>query len=115
MLHSTTVEVSEDNLMMRCQDNPEKWPLDGPSLDLSVSSTLHADVPEFVPGQAYTIPLGLPSLLSSSKGTLLGRAHECKIFNVLDTSDLKKDLEERTRLESRLQLVKSQVCTRGSL
>ncbi|XP_033742068.1 la-related protein 1B-like [Pecten maximus] len=53
---STAVEISEDFTKMRSGVDPEKWPLEGQPLDLTVSSTLHADVPEFVPGQAYTGP-----------------------------------------------------------
>ncbi|OWF45150.1 la-related protein 1B-like [Mizuhopecten yessoensis] len=63
---STSVEISEDGTKVRCRQNPEKWPLEGQPLDLSLASTLHADVPEFVPGQAYTIPSNLPSIFSGT-------------------------------------------------
>ena len=37
---------------MRCKIEPEKWPLVNFAIG---SSTLNADVPEFVPGQKYSI------------------------------------------------------------
>ncbi len=53
MVDSSVVEVSEDKLMIRCKNDPEKWSL----ANLPVgSSTLNVDVPEFVPGQKYTAP-----------------------------------------------------------
>lgn len=43
---SSDVEVSEDGIKVRTKHEPEKWPiLDNP--------VLHANVPDFVPGQPY--------------------------------------------------------------
>lgn len=50
---SETLEMSAENLKVRGKEDPTKWPLQG-SVGLSISSKLHADVPEFVPGKAYT-------------------------------------------------------------
>ena len=52
MRGSETVEISEDNVKMRPREDPEKWPLTSQSI-LAISS-LKVDVPEFVPGQAFT-------------------------------------------------------------
>lgn len=47
------MEMSAENLKVRGKEDPAKWPLQG-SVGLTVFSNLHADVPEFVPGKAYT-------------------------------------------------------------
>lgn len=44
--------MSADNLKVRGKVQPTKWPLQGP-VGMTVTSNLHADVPEFVPGKAY--------------------------------------------------------------
>ncbi|XP_071078727.1 la-related protein 1B-like [Haliotis cracherodii] len=51
---SETVELSEDLLRIRGLNDPEKWPIEGPAL--VTTSNLHADVPEFVPGQPFKLP-----------------------------------------------------------
>lgn len=48
---SEICDLSDDNLKVRSKLDPEKWPIEAPPV---VTSTLHADVPEFVPGKAYT-------------------------------------------------------------
>ena len=50
---SESLEMSAENLKVRGKEDPAKWPLQG-SVGLTVFSNLHADVPEFVPGKAYT-------------------------------------------------------------
>ncbi|CAG2257977.1 LARP1 [Mytilus edulis] len=50
---SEVLEVPEDALKVRGRITPDKWPIEAPPIGLPVSSTLHADVPEFVPGKAY--------------------------------------------------------------
>lgn len=45
--------MPEDALKVRGRITPDKWPIEAPPIGLPVSSTLHADVPEFVPGKAY--------------------------------------------------------------
>lgn len=45
--------MAEDNLKVRGLNNPAKWPIEGPHFSAPMTSTLHADVPEFVPGKAY--------------------------------------------------------------
>lgn len=45
--------MSAENLKVRGKEDPTKWPLQG-SVGLSISSKLHADVPEFVPGKPFT-------------------------------------------------------------
>ena len=54
MKDSDTVEISEDRVKLRPKETPDKWPLTSQSI-LSISS-LKVDVPEFVPGQAFTLP-----------------------------------------------------------
>jgi la-related protein 1 len=50
---SEVLELAEDSVKVRGKVNPVKWPIEGPPIGIPVSSNLHADVPEFVPGQAY--------------------------------------------------------------
>ncbi|KAL5012494.1 hypothetical protein ScPMuIL_011045, partial [Solemya velum] len=50
---SKVLTLSEDKLKVQAKVDPEKWPIVVPPLDLAVTSNLHADVPEFVPGQMY--------------------------------------------------------------
>lgn len=50
---SDCLELTEGALKVRGKIDPTKWPMEAQPLGLSVSSTLHADVPEFVPGQMY--------------------------------------------------------------
>lgn len=50
---SEVLEMPEDALKVRGRITPDKWPIEAPPIGLTVSSTLHADVPEFVPGKAY--------------------------------------------------------------
>ncbi|KAL3879979.1 hypothetical protein ACJMK2_032252 [Sinanodonta woodiana] len=57
-LHDSTVlDLSKDQLKVRAKITPEKWPIiEQPSTlvsDIARISNLHADVPEFVPGQLY--------------------------------------------------------------
>ena len=51
---STVLELSEDLFRIRSRVHPDKWRIDLPPIN-ALSSTLHADVPEFVPGQAYRV------------------------------------------------------------
>lgn len=50
---SEVLELAEDNVKVRGKKDPTKWPIEGPPVGIPVSSTLHADVPEFVPGLPY--------------------------------------------------------------
>lgn len=104
---SDCLELTEGALKVRGKIDPTKWPMEAQPLGLSVSSTLHADVPEFVPGQMYPgippshhedglhehdddgeddedydhhwpAPSGMSSLLSSSAPELLGEWREVK-------------------------------------
>ena len=52
MVESETVELSEDKVKMRPKVTPDKWPLVGPIINFS---NLKVDVPEFVPGQMFTV------------------------------------------------------------
>ena len=52
MQDSELVEISEDQLMMRPKEGSDKWPISGP-----IISKLNVDVPEFVPGQPFTLPM----------------------------------------------------------
>lgn len=60
---SEVLEVPEDALKVRGRITPDKWPIEAPPIGLPVSSTLHADVPEFVPG--IRMSLFLFSVMSS--------------------------------------------------
>lgn len=51
---SEKVELSEDSAFVRPKENPTMWPVS--VLLASTKSNLHPDVPEFVPGQAYSLP-----------------------------------------------------------
>lgn len=53
VVDSNIVEVSEDKTLVRCKSEPDKWPLVNFPIG---SSTLNAEVPEFVPGQKYAAP-----------------------------------------------------------
>lgn len=58
---SKQLDLSPDFLMVRSRHDPTKWPLDADGEDPSLTTTvlhsnLHADVPEFIPGQKYTFP-----------------------------------------------------------
>ena len=53
MKGSEVVEISDDELKMRPKDNPDQWPIVGPTFTFS---SLNADVPEFVPGQPFQVP-----------------------------------------------------------
>ncbi|KAL4229983.1 La ribonucleoprotein domain member 1B [Mactra antiquata] len=68
---SDSLELSEDRTRVRGKNDPDKWPLEDsvPMSPASPGSTtlhadvpefvpgrLHADVPEFVPGKMYTVP-----------------------------------------------------------
>ena len=54
MQDSEMVEISEDQLRMRPKEGADKWPISGPSFTFS---SLNANVPEFVPGQPFTLPM----------------------------------------------------------
>ena len=64
MAESKTLELSEDRLRIRSKVDPEKWPLED-AIPLQVpQSTLHADVPEFIPGQLHAdVPEFIPGQL----------------------------------------------------
>ena len=53
MRDSTVVEMSEDEAQFRPAKDPQKWPIIGPQI--SFTSPLNVDVPEFVPGKAYQL------------------------------------------------------------
>ena len=49
---SDKLELSEDKLRVRGKNDPDKWPIEDSPLTASTGhSVLHADVPEFIPGQ----------------------------------------------------------------
>ncbi|XP_064637756.1 la-related protein 1B-like isoform X2 [Lineus longissimus] len=50
---SVECEMSEDCQKIRSKTNPDKWRIEVPTI---ATSTLHPDVPEFVPGQTYYFP-----------------------------------------------------------
>jgi hypothetical protein len=45
--------MSEDLQKIRSKENTDKWRIEVPTI---ATSTLHPDVPEFVPGQTYHLP-----------------------------------------------------------
>jgi la-related protein 1 len=51
---SSDVEISADKTQMRTKHTPEKWPIIG---DPHTFSNLKVDVPEFVPGQTFKLPV----------------------------------------------------------
>ena len=53
MKDSTVVEMSEDQAQFRPAKDPQKWPIIGPQI--SFTSPLNVDVPEFVPGKTYQL------------------------------------------------------------
>ncbi|XP_050415321.1 la-related protein 1B isoform X1 [Patella vulgata] len=53
MRESEKVELYDDETRIRGTVDPKKWPIEGMTV---IASNLHADVPEFVPGQAYQFP-----------------------------------------------------------
>lgn len=64
---SETVNMSEDFSKVQAKSEPEKWPLLGPPI---ITSNLHADVPEFVPGRPFTAAIDI----SQSQGYGLTKA-----------------------------------------
>ena len=72
MKDSEVVALSEDNVKMRPRLTPDKWPIEGPSFTFS---NLKVDVPEFVPGQAYTV-----NLRPKETGTYMNSALIAKIL-----------------------------------
>ncbi|KAJ8298225.1 hypothetical protein KUTeg_024756 [Tegillarca granosa] len=90
---SDCLELTDGALKVRGKIDPTKWPMEAQPLGLSVSSTLHADVPEFVPDHHHeddeddddnydhdwpAVGSGMTSLLSSSAPELLGEWQEVK-------------------------------------
>ena len=65
MQASEIVEISSDNLRMRPKEGFSKWPISGPSFTFS---NLNADVPEFVPGQPFTLPVLMTSQSQDAGG-----------------------------------------------
>lgn len=55
MANSKIVEISSDHLRMRAREDPSLWSLKG--IEPTVFSRLSADVPEFVPGKPFKLPL----------------------------------------------------------
>lgn len=51
---SIDLELSEDLTRIRSRVDPEKWRIELPPIS-ALGSTLHADVPEFVPGQPFRL------------------------------------------------------------
>lgn len=52
--NSNKIELSGDSAFLRPKENPTMWPVS--LLYASSKSNLHPDVPEFIPGQAYSLP-----------------------------------------------------------
>ena len=77
MKDNEIVELSEDHLKMRPRVTPDKWPLEGAA---TTFSTLKVDVPEFVPGKAYSAP-GQSLSLPKETGMLIERKWMKKLMH----------------------------------